>query len=133
MRPEVREHEVVSDAQVVEGGGELERAHDSALHSLLRREARDVDPVVQNRAVVRREVAREQVEERRFTGAVRPDDPGNLVLAQDVVDAIDSRQRSKTLGNADGADEACVSLAQAQYPSDFRDGITVSPPSEPIT
>jgi hypothetical protein len=110
MRPEVREHEIVCDAQVVECRGELKRAHDPASHPFLRREARHVDAVVQNRAGVGREITGEKVEERGFAGTVRSDDAGDFVFAQNVVDVINRRQRAEPLGNADGPYDFCVRL-----------------------
>jgi hypothetical protein len=101
--PKVSEHEIVRDAEIVERRSQLERAHDPAPHALLRCEARHVHAVVENRALVGREIPGEKIEERRLPSTIRADDARDFVLAENVVDAVDGRQRTKAFGDADGA------------------------------
>ena len=100
VRPEKGEHQIVDHAEIVERGGELERAHQAPGDPLLGRHAGDVFAFVADRAFVGRVIARQQIEERGLAGAVRADDAGDLVLPQQIVDVVDGDQCAETFGDA---------------------------------
>src|SRR6185312_1482306 len=60
--------------------GDLEGARHSERHALVRRHQGDIAPVEFDGAGARRQKAADQIEERRFAGAVRPDDRAQLAF-----------------------------------------------------
>ena len=102
VRPKKGEHQIVDHAEIVERRGQLERPHQPERDPLLRRHAGDVFALVENRSLVGNVIARQQIEERGLAGAVRPDDAGDLVFAQQIVDVVDRDQLAKPFGDAFG-------------------------------
>src|SRR5438067_5097022 len=67
----------------------LEGARDPAADDAVRRRAQQAAPVEDDLAVVRPVEPRDQVEDRRLAGAVRPDQPDDLALTDVERDAVD--------------------------------------------
>ena len=105
VRAEKGQHQVVDDAEIVERRGELERPHQAARDPLLRRHAGDVFAMVVDRSFVGRKKTGQQIEKRGLAGAVRADDAGDLVFAQQVADVIDRDLLAEPLGDAFGSDD----------------------------
>ena len=99
------EHQIVDHAEIVEGGRQLERSHQTPGDPLLGRHVGDVFAFIADRSLVGRVISRQQIEERGLTGAVRPDDAGDLILAQQVIDVIDGNQCAEPFGNTFSTDD----------------------------
>ncbi len=79
--PLERGEHVVLDGQPAERLDPLERAAQPVARALDRRRRRDVAPVEDHAALVRRTDARDDVEQRGLAGTVRPDDPEHLTAS----------------------------------------------------
>ena len=88
MRERADDH-VVGDRHSAKRLDDLERTPDAAAAEHARPLARDVDALERDRARVGRDEAVQEIEQRRFAGAVRADDAEDLAAAHVEADAVD--------------------------------------------
>src|SRR6185312_12057335 len=88
-------HHVLLDGHVEEEPERLERAGDPAGGDLVRVEAEQAPALELDLARIRRVDARDQVEERRLAGAVRPDHAHDLALVDVEVEPVDHAQAAE--------------------------------------
>ena len=89
------DEQVLEHGHVLEEHDVLEGARDSESHDPVRRRSSQVLAVEEDAAAVRAIEPRDQIEERRLSGAVRPDQPDDLSLLQ----------RKRDVGEGDDAAE----------------------------
>jgi len=85
----------------------LDRARDAAPATLGRRQRGDVLAVEQDRALRRRQYACDQVEQRRFSGAVGPDQANDLAASHRNRDVAVGNESAEALADAFGFQKCC--------------------------
>jgi len=92
-----RNEEVLEHGQALEWMRNLERSPDAGDTTNARRRACDVASVEPDRAGIRPEQPGDEVEERRFSGAVRSDDAERFALRHLKIDGVDRSDRVERL------------------------------------
>jgi hypothetical protein len=98
-------HHVLEDRHVGDDLDDLERPRDAELADPMGSEAGDVPPVVAYAPDVGPVEARDAVEERALSGAVRPDDADDLPLAHREGDVVVGEEPAEALGDAADVEE----------------------------
>ena len=96
-RPQRGAAQILLDRHLGKDVGDLEAARQAAAIDLERREPGDRLPVQAHFARARPDAAADEVEQRRFAGAVRPDDRVPLALGDVERDAADDLHRAEAL------------------------------------
>src|SRR5262249_5114888 len=89
------DEQILEDRQVLEWMGDLIGARDAAGRAPVRAVRGDVGALETNRACVGRQVAGDEVEERRLPPAVRPDDGEGFALPHLKRDVVGGFERSE--------------------------------------
>jgi len=108
--------QVLEHGEVLERVRNLERAADAGDAARARRRLRDVAAVEPDGAAVRPDEPGDQVEQRRFAGAVRSDDAQRLARCDVEADAVDSLQRAERSGQiVEPQDHAAQPAVRARF------------------
>jgi hypothetical protein len=97
LAEESREHHVLEEREPAKRPWDLERAADAEVDDPVRRLAGDLATLEADRPRVRREGAREHVEDRALAGAVRADQAEDLALLDPERHAVDGGEAAEAL------------------------------------
>ncbi len=86
---------------------DLEGAQHAAMEQLVRLEARDVVAIEDDLAAIGRDIAGDEVEQRRFTRAIRADQSGDRATLDPERTVVDCAQAAKALADVLDVDD-CV-------------------------
>ena len=116
------EADVLDDGQPAEEVGDLERARQAAPRSPGDRDARDVLAEERRSGRRRAQLARDEAEERRLAGAVRPDDADALGGTERERDAVDRGDAPEAADEPVDAEGGRAALARSDVSGAGEDG-----------